>query len=112
MVVGGRILGVAMLAGATVYGIKRGGALGGLGGLAAGIGGASIGYRVIDKARGQPLPFLPGAEQLLQPTLHVGQVAAGLKRQFERDDYAQRIERTNAMLREAGNLIELSGEVV
>jgi hypothetical protein len=112
VVVAGRILGVAMLAGATVYGIKRGGALGAVGGLAAGIGGATIGYRVIDKARGVALPFLPGAEQILKPTSHIGQVAAELKQQIALDDYLQRIERTNAMLREAGNLVELAGEHV
>jgi hypothetical protein len=112
VVVAGRVLGVAMLAGATVYGIKRGGALGGVGGLAAGIGGATIGYRVIDKARGVALPFLPGAEQILKPTSHIGQVAAELKQQIALDDYLQRIERTNAMLREAGNLVELAGERV
>ena len=112
VVIAGRILGVAMLAGATVYGIKRGGALGAVGGLAAGIGGATIGYRVIDKARGVALPFLPGAEQILKPTSHIGQVAAELKQQIALDDYLQRIERTNAMLREAGNLVELAGERV
>jgi hypothetical protein len=112
VVVAGRILGVAMLAGATVYGIKRGGALGAVGGLAAGIGGATIGYRVIDKARGVALPFLSGAEQILKPTSHIGQVAAELKQQIALDDYLQRIERTNAMLREAGNLVELAGEHV
>jgi hypothetical protein len=109
VVVAGRILGVAMLAGATVYGIKRGGALGGIGGLAAGIGGATIGYQVIDKARGVALPFLPGAVQLLEPTAHIGQVAAQLKLQIAREDYAQRVERTTAMLREAGSLFELTG---
>ena len=112
VVVAGRILGVAMLAGATVYGIKRGGTLGGIGGLAAGIGGATIGYQVIDKARGVALPFLPEAAQLLKPTAHIGQVAAELKQQIAQEDYVQRIERTSAMLREAGSLFELTGEVV
>ncbi|QHF44595.1 hypothetical protein PspS35_12720 [Pseudomonas sp. S35] len=112
VVVAGRVLGVAMLAGATVYGIKRKGVAGGLGGLAVGIGGATIGYQVIDKARGVVLPFLPGAEQLLQPTAHVGQVAAELKRQIAQDDYLQRIEQTSAMLRKAGSLFELDGGVV
>ena len=112
VVVAGRILGVAMLVGATVYGIKRGGALGGVGGLAAGIGGATIGYQVIDKARGVALPFLPGAAQLLKPTAHIGQVAAELKQQIAQEDYAQRIERTTALLREAGSLFELTGEGV
>jgi hypothetical protein len=112
VVVAGRILGVAMLAGATVYGIKRGGALGGIRGLTAGVGGATIGYQVIDKVRGVALPFLPGAEQLLKPTSHVNQVAAALKQQIAREEYAQRIERTTAMLREAGSLFELTRERV
>ena len=112
VVVAGRVLGVAMIAGATVYGIKRKGVAGGVGGLAVGIGGATIGYQVIDKARGVALPFLAGAEKLLQPTAHVGQVAAELKRQIALDDYRQRIERTSAMLREAGSLFELEREVV
>ncbi|MGJ7517108.1 T6SS phospholipase effector Tle1-like catalytic domain-containing protein [Pseudomonas baetica] len=111
VVVAGRLLGVAMLAGATVYGIKRGGALGGVGGLVAGIGGATIGYQVIDKASGLALPFLPEAEQLLQPTLHIGQVVTGLKQQIVQDDYAQRIDRTTAMLREMGSLFELDEKV-
>ncbi|MFS2200609.1 DUF2235 domain-containing protein [Pseudomonas sp. Pseusp3] len=112
VVVAGRILGVAMLAGATVYGIKRGGVLGGVGGLAAGIGGATIGYQVIDKARGVALPFLPEAAQLLKPTAHIGQVAAELKQQIAEENYAQMIDRTTAMLREAGSLFELTGEDV
>jgi hypothetical protein len=110
VVVAGRILGVAMVAGATVYGIKRGGALGGVGGLAAGIGGATIGYQVIDKTRGVALPFLPEAAQLLKPTAHIGQVAAELKQQIAEENYAQMIDRTTAMLREAGSLFELTGE--
>ncbi|NYS41984.1 DUF2235 domain-containing protein, partial [Pseudomonas syringae pv. actinidiae] len=112
VVVAGRILGVAMIAGATVYGIKRGGALGGLGGLAGGISVATIGYQVIDKATGLAMPFLPGAEKLLQPTSHIGQVAAEQKRQISLDDYKQRIEQTNAMLRKTGSLVEQVKEVV
>jgi len=110
VVVAGRIMGVAMVAGATVYGIKRGGALGGIGGLAAGIGGATVGYQVIDKARGVALPFLPEAAQLLKPTAHIGQIAAQLKQQIAEENYAQMIDRTTAMLREAGTLFELTGE--
>ena len=110
VVVAGRILGVAMVAGATVYGIKRGGVSGGVGGLVAGIGGATIGYQVIDKARGVALPFLPEAAQLLKPTAHIGQVAAELKQQIAEENYAQMIDRTTAMLREAGSLFELTGE--
>lgn len=106
VVVAGRILGVAMIAGATVYGIKRRGVLGGVGGLAAGIGAATIGYQVIDKATGLVVPFLPGAEQLLQPSSHVGQVASEQKHQIELDDFARRMERTTAMLRKTGSLFE------
>ncbi|WP_300630335.1 DUF2235 domain-containing protein [Pseudomonas sp.] len=112
VLVAGRILGVAMIAGATVYGIKRAGALGGIGGLATGIGVAGIGYQVIDKATGRVVPFLPGAEQLLKPSSHIGQVVAEQKRQIALDDYVQRIEQTNAMLREMGSLVEQAGEVV
>ncbi len=106
VVVAGRIVGVAMIAGATVYGIKRGGALGGLGGFAGGLGAASIGYKVFDKATGLTLPFLPGAEKSLQPTRHIGQVAAEQKRQITWDDAMRRIEQTNAMLRQTGSLVE------
>ena len=112
VVVAGRIVGVAMIAGATVYGIKRGGALGGLGGLAGGIGAATIGYQVIDKATGLAMPFLPGAEKLLQPTRHIGQVVAEQKRQISLDDYMQRIEQTSAMLRKTGSLVEQVKAVV
>jgi hypothetical protein len=107
----GRILGVAMIAGATVYGIKRGKALGGVGGLATGMGAATIGYQVIDKATGMVVPFLPGAEQLLQPTGQVGQLVVEQKRQIEQDDFAQRMEQTTAMLRKVGSLFELDGAV-
>lgn len=112
VVVAGRVLGVAMIAGATVYGIKRGGALGGLGGLAGGIGVATLGYQVIDKATGLVLPFLPGAGKVLQPTGHIGQVVTEQKRHIARDDYKQRIEQTSAMLRKADSLVEQVKEVV
>lgn len=111
VLVAGRMLGVAMIAGATVYGIKRGGWRG-VGGLAGGIGMATIGYQVIDKASGLVVPFLPGAAQLLQPTGHIGLVATEQKRQIAQDDYLQRIQQTSAMLREAGSLFELDGGVV
>nr|WP_300634009.1 hypothetical protein [Pseudomonas sp.] len=52
VVVAGRLLGVAMIAGATVYDVERRGVIGGVGGLAACIGMATVGYQVIDKASG------------------------------------------------------------
>ncbi|AMB85939.1 hypothetical protein AWM79_11760 [Pseudomonas agarici] len=106
VVVAGRLLGVAMIAGATAYGIRRGKVLGGIGGLAAGIGAATIGYQVIDKVTGKVVPFLPDAEQLLKPTGHIGQVVVEQKRQIALDDYRQRIEQTSAMLRKEGTLVE------
>ncbi|CRM80125.1 DUF2235 domain-containing protein [Pseudomonas sp. 25 R 14] len=106
VVVAGRILGVAMLAGATVYGIKRAGGLGGVGGLAAGLGVAAIGYQVIDRATGLVVPFLPGAEELLKPTDNIGKVVAEQKHQIAQDDYRQRIAKTSDMLRKAGSLVE------
>lgn len=111
VVVAGRILGVAMVAGATAYGIRRNGAVGAIGGFAAGMGVAGIGYQVIDKASGVVVPFLPDAKELLKPSGHVGLVASELKRQMARDDLAERLERTTAMLRAAGSLFETDGEV-
>ncbi|TLG90557.1 DUF2235 domain-containing protein [Pseudomonas edaphica] len=104
--VAGQILGVAMIAGVTVYGIKRAGGLGGVGGLAAGLGVAAIGYQVIDRATGLVVPFLPGAEELLKPTDNIGKVVAEQKRQIAQDDYRQRIAKTSDMLRKAGSLVE------
>ena len=75
-------------------------------GLRGGLGAASIGYKVFDKATGLTLPFLPGAEKSLQPTRHIGQVAAEQKRQITWDDAMRRIEQTNAMLRQTGSLVE------
>lgn len=81
-----------MVAEATVHSIKRRVVLGSVGGLAAGIGAETIGYQAIDKVSGMALPFLPGAEQLLQPTSHVGQIAAEQKYQLEQDDFVQRMD--------------------
>ncbi|WP_434648870.1 T6SS phospholipase effector Tle1-like catalytic domain-containing protein [Pseudomonas sp. D1-2] len=111
VVVAGRMLGVAVLAGATVYGIKRSGTLGGVGGVAAGMGAATIGYQVIDQVSGAVVPFLPGAEKILQPTRHIGEVVIEQKKQIAQDDYLQRLDRTDEMLRLAGVLVEFDGEV-
>lgn len=111
VVVAGRMLGVAVLAGATVYGIKRSGTLGAVGGLAAGMGAATIGYQVIDKVSGAVVPFLPGAEKILQPTRHIGEVVIEQKKQIALDDHLRRLERTDEILRLAGVLVEFDGEV-
>ena len=111
VVVAGRLLGVAVLAGATVYGIRRSGTLGAVGGLAAGMGAATIGYQVIDKVSGAVVPFLPGAEKILQPTRHIGEVVIEQKKQIALDDHLRRLERTDEILRLAGVLVEFDGEV-
>ncbi|MED5609069.1 DUF2235 domain-containing protein [Pseudomonas sp. JH-2] len=113
VMIAGRILGVAMIAGATVYGIRllRGNALegasGGLAGLAAGVLLSGVAYQVIDAASGAVVPFVPGAADLLKPTTHIGAVASALKQQIGQEDYLSRLDRTTAMLRDAGNLFEL-----
>ncbi|MCP1648029.1 T6SS phospholipase effector Tle1-like catalytic domain-containing protein [Pseudomonas nitroreducens] len=118
VMIAGRILGVVMIAGATVYGIRlmRGnvlkGAAGGLVGLAGGVLLAGVAYQVIDTATGAVLPFVPGAADLLKPTTHIGTVASALKQQIEQEDYLSRLDRTTAMLRDAGNLFELDKGMV
>jgi hypothetical protein len=107
VVVAGQLLGVAVLAGTTLYGIRRGSGKGGIVGLTGGIAAATIGYQVIDKLTGYAVPFLPGAEQLLQATTDIGKVAAEQKQQMALADHLQRMERATALLRKAGNLIEL-----
>ncbi|WP_152223639.1 DUF2235 domain-containing protein [Pseudomonas sp. SCB32] len=113
VMIAGRILGVVMIAGATVYGIRlmRGnvlkGAAGGLLGAAGGVLLAGVAYQVIDVATGAVVPFVPGAADLLQPTTHIGAVASALKQQIGQEDYLSRLDRTTAMLRESGNLFEL-----
>lgn len=72
----------------------------------------ALAYQVIDKATGLVVPFLPGAEKILQPTGQIGQVVAEQTRQIAGDDYLQRMRQTTAMLREAGTLLELDGGVV
>ncbi|TLP72165.1 DUF2235 domain-containing protein [Pseudomonas nitroreducens] len=118
VMIAGRILGVVMIAGATVYGIRlmRGNALkaaaGGLVGLAGGVLLSGVAYQVIDAATGAVVPFVPGAADILKPTTHIGAVASALKQQIVQEDYLSRLDRTTAMLREAGNLFELDKDIV
>jgi hypothetical protein len=67
---------------------------------------------VIDAATGAVVPFVPGAAVILKPTTHIGAVASALKQQIGQEDYLSRLDRTTAMLREAGNLFELDKGVV
>ncbi|MCY1442857.1 hypothetical protein D9M71_592450 [compost metagenome] len=124
MMVAGKLLGVAIVAGTTVYGVRllrgnnRGvlgaalGTLGGISGAIAGLGIASIPYEIIDLATGLVVPFLPGADELLKPTDKIGEVVAQQKRQMALEDYAQRMQRSVDFLRRSGSLIEQAKEVV
>jgi hypothetical protein len=124
MMVAGKLLGVAIVAGTTVYGVrllrgnKRGlegvllGGAGALTGIAAGLTAAGVAYEVIDLATGMVVPFLPGAAELLKPTDRIGEVVAQQKRQIAQDDYAARMQRSLDFLRQSGSLIEQAKAVV
>lgn len=124
MMIAGKLIGVAMVAGTTVYGVRllrgknRGvlgvglGGLGGLTGVLAGLAAAGVAYEVIDLATGAVVPFLPGALELLQPTDKIGEVAMQQKRQMALEDYAERMQRSADFLRRSGSLVEQVKEVV
>ncbi|MCO7568313.1 DUF2235 domain-containing protein, partial [Pseudomonas mosselii] len=115
MMVAGKLLGVAIVAGTTVYGVRllrgknRGalgatlGTLGGITGVVAGLAAAGVAYEVIDLATGALVPFLPGAAELLEPTDKIGEVVAEQKRQMAQEDYAQRMQRCVDFLRRTGS---------
>ncbi|BAN45900.1 DUF2235 domain-containing protein [Metapseudomonas resinovorans] len=118
MMVAGKLLGVAIVAGTTVYGVRllrgnnRGvlgaglGVVGGGAGVIAGLAAAGVAYEVIDLATGLALPFLPGAAELLKPTDDIGTVVAEQKRRIALEDYAQRMQRSAEFLRRSGSLVE------
>ncbi|MCP1626809.1 T6SS phospholipase effector Tle1-like catalytic domain-containing protein [Pseudomonas nitroreducens] len=114
----GKLIGLTMIAGVTVYGIRlmRGNALkaaaAGVTGAAAGVLLAGVTYQVIDKTTGLALPFLPDAAELLKPTDHIGAVAAQLKRRIAVEDYAARMARSREYLRQTGSLFELAQETL
>lgn len=114
----GKLIGVAMIAGVTVYGIRlmRGNALkaaaAGVTGAAAGVLLAGVTYQVIDKATDLALPFLPDAAELLKPTDQIGAVAAQQRRRIAVEDYAARMARSREYLRQTGSLIELAQETL
>ena len=122
MMVAGKLVGVAMIAGATVYGVRllrgrgAGGALkgvaGGLAGAAAGVVLAGVTYQVIDKATGAALPFLPGAADLLEPTEAIGTVAAKQAQDMQQAEYVERLQRTTDYLRRTGGLVEQARAVL
>ncbi|MCY1372428.1 hypothetical protein D9M69_596330 [compost metagenome] len=124
MMVAGKLLGVAIVAGTTVYGVRllrgknRGvvgavtGTAGTITGVLAGLAAAGVAYEVIDLATDAVVPFLPGAVELLKPTDDIGTVVAQQKRQIALEDYAQRMQRSAEFLRCSGSLIEQAREVL
>ncbi|MCY1525630.1 hypothetical protein D9M68_606140 [compost metagenome] len=124
MMVAGKLLGVAIVAGTTVYGVRllrgknRGvvgavtGTAGTITGVLAGLAAAGVAYEVIDLATDAVVPFLPGAVELLKPTDDIGTVVAQQKRQIALEDYAQRMQRSAEFLRRSGSLIEQAREVL
>jgi len=124
MMIAGKLIGVAIVAGTTVYGVRllrgkhRGalgaglGALGAIGGVLGGLAAAGVAYEVIDLATGAVVPFLPGADELLKPTYDIGTVVAQQKREMALQDYAERMQRSIDFLRQSGSLIEQVKAVV
>ncbi|MBZ9667140.1 DUF2235 domain-containing protein [Pseudomonas sp. LMG 31766] len=124
MMIAGKLIGVAIVAGTTVYGVRllrgkhRGalgaglGALGAIGGVLGGLAAAGVAYEVIDLATGAVVPFLPGADELLKPTYDIGTVVAQQKREMALEDYAERMQRSIDFLRQSGSLIEQVKAVV
>ncbi|MFF7710674.1 hypothetical protein [Pseudomonas sp. NPDC007930] len=116
MMVAGKVIGVTMVAGAALYGVRRhlrngvdgavAGTLGGFGSAVLAVTLPGISYEIFDVSTGRTLGFVEGAAELLKPTQAIGEVAGALKAQFIRDDQAERLSRSDAYLRAAGVLVE------
>ncbi|MCU9949055.1 T6SS phospholipase effector Tle1-like catalytic domain-containing protein [Pseudomonas sp. PDM13] len=107
VVIAGRVVGVAVLLGG-VYAIRKHGWKGLAGTLAAG----SIGYQVINAASGQPVPFLPGMEEALQPTHAIGEVVAEQRQALFAAEEEQRMQTMLGYLRKTGGLVEQARAVL
>ncbi|BAU74186.1 T6SS phospholipase effector Tle1-like catalytic domain-containing protein [Metapseudomonas furukawaii] len=107
VVIAGRVVGVAVLLGGA-YAIRKHGWTGLAGTLAAG----SIGYQVINTVSGKPVPFLPGAEKILQPTRAIGQVVAEQRQALLAAEEEQRMQTMLDYLRKTGGLVEQAKAVL
>jgi hypothetical protein len=107
VVVAGRVVGIALVLGGA-YSIRRHGWKGAAGTL----GAASLGYQVINTISGKVEPFLPGAEQILQPTLAIGQVVAQQRQAIVEAEDALRMQSMLDYLKRTGGLVEQVTEVV
>ena len=106
-VVAGRVVGIALVLGGA-YSIRRYGWKGAAGTL----GAASVGYQVINVVTGKVEPFLPGAEQTLQPTFAIGQVVAQQKQAIIKAEDALRMQTMLDYLTRTGGLVERVTEAV
>ncbi|MCO7568224.1 DUF2235 domain-containing protein [Pseudomonas sp. S 311-6] len=101
VVIAGRVVGIAVLLGGT-YAIRKQGWKG----LAGTLGAATIGYQVIDAVSGETVPFVPGAQTILQPTHAIGQVVAQQGKALFDAEQALRMQTMLAYLRQTGGLVE------
>lgn len=107
VVIAGRVVGVAVLLGGA-YAIRKQGWKGVAGTLAAG----AIGYQVINAVSGEMVPFVPGAEAILQPTHGIGQVVAQQGKAMFAAEEALRKQTMLDYLRQTGGLVEQAKAVV
>ncbi|WP_449104514.1 T6SS phospholipase effector Tle1-like catalytic domain-containing protein [Pseudomonas mohnii] len=107
VVIAGRVVGIALVLGGA-YSIRRYG----LKGFAGTLGAASVGYQVINAVSGQVEPFLPGAEDILQPTFAIGQVVAQQKQALIKAEDALRMKSMLESLGRTGGLIQQVEEVI
>ncbi len=107
VVIAGRVVGIAVLLGGA-YAIRRHGWKG----LAGTLGAASIGYEVVNTVSDEKVPFLPGAEKILQPTRAIGQVVAKQRQAMLAAEEALRMQTMLEYLRKTGGLIEQAKAVV
>ena len=99
-VVAGRVVGIGLVLGGA-YSLQRHGWKGAAGMLGAG----AVSYEVINALTGEVVPFLPGAEQLLQPTFALGEVVAKQRWLLIREEEDLRKQNMLAYLKNAGALI-------
>ena len=107
VVIAGRVVGVAVLLGGA-YAIRKHGWKGAAGTLAAG----AIGYQVINAVSGEVVPFVPGAEAILQPTHDIGQVVAQQGKSMFAAEEELRKQTMLDYLRQTGGLVEQAKAVV
>ncbi|WP_445261591.1 T6SS phospholipase effector Tle1-like catalytic domain-containing protein [Pseudomonas sp. RL_105y_Pfl2_101] len=107
VVVAGRVVGIALVLGG-VYSIRRDGWKGAAGTF----GAASVGYKVINVVGNKVEPFLPGAEQILQPTFAIGEVVAQQREAILKTEDELRMQSMLDHLKTTGGLVEQVRQVV